>query len=87
MKAIRNGPPDRSKAWIAGWDASITCESNPYKRRDYAGAFESGRIAGKRSNSNDVRILNLMLSRRAPRGASAFPPALGCTPPADGNST
>lgn len=67
MRAVRNGPPDKSRAWIAGWDASITFESNPYKRRDYARAFESGRLHGKRSNANDVRILNLMLSRRAER--------------------
>lgn len=67
VRAVRNGPPDKSRAWIAGWDASITFESNPYKRRDYARAFESGRLHGKRSNANDVRILNLMLSRRAER--------------------
>ena len=64
MRPVRNGPPDTSKAWIAGWDASITCASNPYKRSDYARAFERGRVAGKRSDDNDVRILNLMLSRR-----------------------
>jgi hypothetical protein len=71
---VRNGPPDTSKAWIAGWDASITFESNPYKRRDYARAFESGRLHGKRSSSNDVRILNLMLSRVARRRSRSTSP-------------
>ncbi len=64
MRPVRNGPPDTSKAWVAGWDASITFGSNPYKRRDYARAFESGRLHGKRSNANDVEILNRMLGRR-----------------------
>jgi hypothetical protein len=65
MRPVRNGPPDTSKAWVAGWDASITFESNPYKRSDYARAFESGRLHGKRSNANDVEILNRMLGRRS----------------------
>lgn len=65
MKPVRNGPPDTSKAWVAGWDASITFESNPYKRRDYSNAFNRGREAGKRSTADDVRMLKLMLSRRA----------------------
>lgn len=65
MRVVRNGPPDTSKAWIAGWDASITFESNPYKRRDYSAAFARGKDAGKRSSANDVRILKLMLLRRA----------------------
>jgi hypothetical protein len=64
-RSIRNGPPDTSLAWLAGWDASITGQANPYKRRDYASAFERGRIHGKRSDDEAVRILNLMLSRRS----------------------
>ena len=67
MKKPRPLGVNKSRAWVAGWDASITCGGNPYKRRDYAGAFNSGRLAGKRSNADDVRILNLMLSRIPPR--------------------
>lgn len=56
------------KAWVAGWDASLTFQtSNPYKRRDFANAFKRGREAGKRASPDDVRILKVRLSRIAKR--------------------
>lgn len=51
------------KAWVAGWDASITGQSNPYKRRDYARHFQRGREAGVRSNDADVDQLKRRLAR------------------------
>lgn len=61
---------DTTRAWIAGWDASITFEGNPYKRREYVRAFESGKLHGKRSNANDVRILNRMLAQLDKKGSN-----------------
>lgn len=54
---------DTSKAWVAGWDASLSYTANPYKRRDYARAFERGREAGKRQSDEDVRLLKLKLAK------------------------
>ena len=46
-----------NKAWLAGWDAALVEQSihaNPYKRRSQHRAWEAGRIAGQRSNADDV---------------------------------
>lgn len=51
------------KAWIAGWDASLTYQACPYKRRDFIRAWERGRNAGKRASADDVRILQIKLHR------------------------
>jgi len=42
-----------NKAWLTGWDAALV-EQNPYKRRSQHRAWEAGRIAGQRSNADDV---------------------------------
>lgn len=61
--------PNTDKAWIAGWDASLTFRTgNPYKRRDFADAFRRGLEAGKRASSDDVRILKARLVRLGSRG-------------------
>lgn len=61
---------DTDKAWVAGWDASLTFRTvNPYKRRDFADAFRRGLDAGKRASSSDVRILKVRLTRLGSKGA------------------
>jgi len=58
------------KAWVAGWDAGVIGKpGNPYKRADYKRWFDSGREAGKRSSDDDVRQLNLRVSRLQKRKA------------------
>ena len=55
------------KAWLAGWDAGICGRgsgANPYRRRPQVRAWEFGRVAGLRSNDDDVRILKLICNRR-----------------------
>lgn len=52
----------RSKAFIAGWDASITGASNPYSRKDYSRVFQMGKAAGLRSTDDDVALLKRYIS-------------------------
>lgn len=56
--------PNFDKAWIAGWDASLTYQSCPYKRRDFMRAWERGRSAGMLSSAEDVRKLRIRLNRQ-----------------------
>lgn len=63
MRQRRLGNPT-AKAWIAGWDASITFERNPYRRRPQREAFERGRAAGLRSGDEDARQLMRRLGRQ-----------------------
>lgn len=56
--------PNFDKAWIAGWDASLTHQSCPYKRRDFMRAWERGRFAGMRASDDDVRKLRIRLNRQ-----------------------
>lgn len=61
--------PNTDKAWVAGWDASLTFQTgNPYKRRDFADAFRRGLEAGKRADPDDVRILKVRLARIGSKG-------------------
>ena len=52
------------KAWILGWDSSLTYKPNPYKRAPQRRAFDRGLAAGKRATAEDVQILNRMLAQR-----------------------
>lgn len=61
MRVKNHNAPSKSRAWVAGWDASITFRTNPYKRRDFRAAFERGRTAGKASTPRDVAALHRML--------------------------
>lgn len=49
-----------NKAWLAGWDAGVvgfSFAANPYRRRPQAHAWEDGRLRGRRSNAEDVKIM------------------------------
>lgn len=49
-----------NKAWLAGWDAGIVGHGagvNPYRRKPQHGAWERGRVAGRRSDDHDVAEL------------------------------
>jgi hypothetical protein len=52
------------KAWIAGWDASLTYERNPYTRKPQHDAFVRGKKAGVRSSDEDVAILKRLTAER-----------------------
>lgn len=54
------------RAWVAGWDASLTCQGNPYKRAEFVRAFDRGKAAGRRATDEDVAILQRRL-RRSPQ--------------------
>lgn len=44
------------KAWLAGWDASLTyAKDNPYTRQPQAKAFERGKAAGFRQGDGDIK--------------------------------
>lgn len=58
-RALGN-PTDR--AWIAGWDASLTYTGNPYKRAPQLKAFDRGKAAGNRAGVEDVRRLKQCLT-------------------------
>jgi hypothetical protein len=59
-----------SKAWIAGWDASLTHERCPYIRREFVRAWERGREAGRRATAADVAVLKRKLGTSASASSS-----------------